>query len=76
MRIIGGTSLTMIKGYLRTAKILQLQEKYKAAADIYRYGLRNVPPSESNFKVSLNSKSIDGHRLISVGSSYVRCTTE
>lgn len=38
-------------GYLRTAKILQLQEKYKAAADIYRYGLRNVPPSESNFKL-------------------------
>ncbi|KAL8941939.1 MAG: hypothetical protein Q9216_001967 [Gyalolechia sp. 2 TL-2023] len=42
---------TSCAGYLRTAKILQLQEKHKAAADIYQYGLRNVPRNETNFKV-------------------------
>ncbi|MCJ1464939.1 hypothetical protein MMC07_003554 [Pseudocyphellaria aurata] len=38
-------------GYLRTAKILQLLGKEEVALGIYRYGLGNVSPEESNFEL-------------------------
>ncbi|KAI4148317.1 MAG: hypothetical protein L6R39_002812 [Caloplaca ligustica] len=38
-------------GYLRTGKILQLLGKDTTALGIYQYGLRNVPPSDTDFKI-------------------------
>jgi F-box/TPR repeat protein Pof3 len=45
-----------VKGYLRTASILEKMEKLETALGIYKYGMKNVPVSDKNFKVrtSLN----------------------
>jgi len=40
-----------VKGYLRTASILEKLEKSETALGIYKYGMKNVPPSDKNFKV-------------------------
>lgn len=45
------------KGYLRTGKILQLLGKDSTALGIYKYGLRNVPPSDLHSDVG---KTISG----------------
>ncbi|KAL8763916.1 MAG: hypothetical protein Q9184_000359 [Pyrenodesmia sp. 2 TL-2023] len=39
-------------GYLRTGKILRLQDKDETALGIYNYGLRNVPSGDPCFQVS------------------------
>jgi F-box/TPR repeat protein Pof3 len=40
-----------IKGYLRTASILEKMEKLETALGIYKYGMKNVPIGDKNFKV-------------------------
>jgi F-box/TPR repeat protein Pof3 len=40
-----------IKGYLRTASILEKMEKLEVALGIYKYGMKNVPVGDKNFKV-------------------------
>jgi F-box/TPR repeat protein Pof3 len=40
-----------VKGYLRTASILQKMDKPDTALGIYKYGMKNVPVSDKNFKV-------------------------
>ncbi|KAI4647819.1 hypothetical protein J4E93_004230 [Alternaria ventricosa] len=40
-----------VKGYLRTASILEKLEKPETALGIYKYGMKNVPPSDKNFKL-------------------------
>jgi F-box/TPR repeat protein Pof3 len=42
-----------VKGYLRTASILEKMEKPETALGIYKYGMKNVPVSDKNFKVRL-----------------------
>lgn len=44
-----------IKGYLRTASILEKMEKPETALGIYRYGMKNVPVHDKNYKVGLNT---------------------
>ncbi|KAI4685483.1 uncharacterized protein J4E84_006211 [Alternaria hordeiaustralica] len=48
-----------VKGYLRTASILEKLEKPETALGIYKYGMKNVPPSDKNFKLlqQLHDKS-------------------
>ena len=41
-----------VKGYLRTASVLEKMEKPETALGIYRYGTKNVPVNDKNFKVS------------------------
>lgn len=40
-----------VKGYLRTASVLEKMEKLDTALGIYRYGMKNVPVNDANFKV-------------------------
>ncbi|KAH7391082.1 hypothetical protein DE146DRAFT_724433 [Phaeosphaeria sp. MPI-PUGE-AT-0046c] len=40
-----------VKGYLRTASILEKMEKAETAIGIYKYGMKNVPVSDKNFKL-------------------------
>jgi F-box/TPR repeat protein Pof3 len=40
-----------VKGYLRTASILEKMDKADTALGIYKYGMKNVPVSDKNFKV-------------------------
>jgi tetratricopeptide (TPR) repeat protein len=40
-----------VKGYLRTASILEKMEKPETALSIYKYGMKNVPSNDKNFKV-------------------------
>ncbi|KAF1914168.1 hypothetical protein BDU57DRAFT_540148 [Ampelomyces quisqualis] len=40
-----------VKGYLRTASILEKMEKPETALSIYKYGMKNVPVSDKNFKL-------------------------
>ena len=40
-----------IKGYLRTASVLEKMEKQDVALGIYKYGMKNVPVGDKNFKV-------------------------
>ncbi|CAN9094446.1 unnamed protein product [Alternaria alternata] len=39
-----------VKGYLRTASVLEKMEKPETALGIYKYGMKNVPVSDKNFK--------------------------
>lgn len=41
-----------VKGYLRTASVLEKMEKLDTALGIYKYGMKNVPVGDKNFKVS------------------------
>lgn len=40
-----------VKGYLRTASVLEKMEKSDVALGIYKYGMKNVPIDDQNFKV-------------------------
>lgn len=40
-----------VKGYLRTTKILEKLEKPEIALGIFKYGMKNVPVTDPNFKV-------------------------
>lgn len=40
-----------VKGYLRTASILQKVNKPEKAIDIYKYGMKHVPVDNKDFKV-------------------------
>lgn len=42
-----------VKGYLRTASVLEKMEKPDTALGIYRYGMKNVSVDDKNFKVRL-----------------------
>ena len=39
------------KGYLRTASVLEKMKKPETALGIYKYGMKNVPVDDKNFKV-------------------------
>lgn len=39
------------KGYLRAGKVLLLMNKIETAVDVYKYGLRQVPQSNPNYKL-------------------------
>lgn len=50
-----------VKGYLRTASALQKMEKLETALGIYKYGMRNVPAHQRDFKacnLNLDRKNI------------------
>jgi F-box/TPR repeat protein Pof3 len=49
------------KGYLRTASILQKMDKPDTALGIYKYGMKNVPVSDKNFKVRQPKTTYDYH---------------
>jgi tetratricopeptide (TPR) repeat protein len=56
-----------IKGYLRTASVLEKMEKQEVALGIYKYGMKNVPVDDKNFKVRAAS-----HRIgLAIAHSYV-----
>ncbi|KAH7086214.1 hypothetical protein FB567DRAFT_560978 [Paraphoma chrysanthemicola] len=40
-----------VKGYLRTASVLEKLEKLDTALGIYKYGMKNVPVGDKNFKI-------------------------
>ncbi|KAH7394555.1 hypothetical protein BKA66DRAFT_509801 [Pyrenochaeta sp. MPI-SDFR-AT-0127] len=40
-----------VKGYLRTASVLEKMEKPETALGIYKYGMKNVPIGDKNFKL-------------------------
>lgn len=40
-----------VKGYLRTASVLEKMGKLDTALAIYKYGMKNVPVGDKNFKV-------------------------
>jgi F-box/TPR repeat protein Pof3 len=40
-----------VRGYLRTASVLEKMEKPETALGIYKYGMKNVPVEDKNFKV-------------------------
>ncbi|CAE7219942.1 hypothetical protein P3342_013463 [Pyrenophora teres f. teres] len=40
-----------VKGYLRTASVLEKMEKPETALGIYKYGMKNVPVNDKNFKL-------------------------
>jgi F-box/TPR repeat protein Pof3 len=40
-----------IRGYLRTASLLEKMKKPETALGIYKYGMKNVPVNDKNFKV-------------------------
>ncbi|KAF2793537.1 hypothetical protein K505DRAFT_244158 [Melanomma pulvis-pyrius CBS 109.77] len=40
-----------VKGYLRTGSLLEKMNKLETAAGIYKYGMKNVPITDTNFKV-------------------------
>ncbi|KAF2713830.1 hypothetical protein K504DRAFT_462316 [Pleomassaria siparia CBS 279.74] len=40
-----------VKGYLRTGSVLEKMNKLETAAGIYKYGMKNVPVTDSNFKI-------------------------
>lgn len=42
-----------VKGYLRTASILEKMDKPDTALGIYSYGMKNVPVEDANFKVGV-----------------------
>jgi F-box/TPR repeat protein Pof3 len=44
-----------VKGYLRTASILEKMEKPDTALGIYKYGMKHVPISDRNFKVNVSA---------------------
>jgi tetratricopeptide (TPR) repeat protein len=55
-----------VKGYLRTASVLEKMGKEETALGIYRYGMKNVPTSDKNYKVCNTTficKDIYGHVL-------------
>lgn len=39
-----------VKGYLRTASVLEKMEKLDTALGIYKYGMKHVPVNDRNFK--------------------------
>jgi F-box/TPR repeat protein Pof3 len=41
-----------VKGYLRTTSLLEKMQKFETALGIYKYGMKNVPVGDKNFKVS------------------------
>lgn len=45
-----------VKGYLRTASVLEKMQKLETALGIYKYGMKNVPVGDKNFKVSICSR--------------------
>lgn len=40
-----------VRGYLRTGNILQKMDRLDAAIGIYKYGIKNVPVADENFKL-------------------------
>lgn len=40
-----------VRGYLRTGSVLEKMEKPETALSIYKYGMKNVPVEDKNFKV-------------------------
>ncbi|KAF7569081.1 F-box TPR repeat containing protein pof3 [Pyrenophora tritici-repentis] len=40
-----------VKGYLRTASVLEKMNKPETALGIYKYGMKNVPVDDKNFKL-------------------------
>ncbi|KAF1355976.1 hypothetical protein EJ07DRAFT_167822 [Lizonia empirigonia] len=40
-----------VRGYLRTASVLEKMEKPETALSIYKYGMKNVPVDDKNFKL-------------------------
>ncbi|XPT02660.1 hypothetical protein M3J09_011772 [Ascochyta lentis] len=40
-----------VRGYLRTASVLEKMEKPETALGIYKYGMKNVPIDDKNFKL-------------------------
>jgi len=46
-----------VKGYLRTASVLEKMEKPETALGIYKYGMKNVPVDDKNFKVLRRRRS-------------------
>jgi len=53
--------LANLKGYLRAGKILLLMNKIDTAVDVYKYGLRQVPQSDPNYKLleGMHAKGLD-----------------
>jgi F-box/TPR repeat protein Pof3 len=46
------------QGYLRTGSVLEKTGKLETAVGIYKYGMKNVPITDPNFKVCLRFKSL------------------
>jgi F-box/TPR repeat protein Pof3 len=42
-----------VRGYLRTASLLEKMDKPETALGIYKYGMKNVPVEDKNFRVIL-----------------------
>ncbi|KAF2820718.1 hypothetical protein CC86DRAFT_374372 [Ophiobolus disseminans] len=40
-----------VRGYLRTASVLEKMQKHDTALGIYKYGMKNVPVGDKNFKL-------------------------
>jgi tetratricopeptide (TPR) repeat protein len=64
-----------VKGYLRTASVLEKMDKLDVALGIYKYGMKNVPVVDKNFKVSTLRCGI-AYLLNCIHSSCNNCTTK
>jgi F-box/TPR repeat protein Pof3 len=63
-----------VKGYLRTASVLEKMEKLEIALGIYKYGMKNVPVSDKNFKVH-TWETPEACSHLTSSSFYNNCTT-
>lgn len=45
-----------VRGYLRTASVLEKMGKLETALGIYKYGMKNVPVGDKNFKVRFSTQ--------------------
>jgi F-box/TPR repeat protein Pof3 len=44
------------KGYLRTASVLEKMDKLETALGIFKYGMKNVPVGDRNFRVRFSTR--------------------
>lgn len=56
-----------VRGYLRTASVLEKMELPERALGIYKYGMKHVPVDDKNFQVGCKDKALmcDVHMLTS-----------
>ena len=47
-----------VRGYLRTANVLEKMKKPETALGIYKYGMKNILVDNKNFKVSLQASKV------------------
>jgi F-box/TPR repeat protein Pof3 len=58
-----------VRGYLRTASVLEKMELPDRALGIYKYGMKHVPVDDQNFKVGVHCSSCNSFMISSHANS-------